>query len=156
MPIQNYRLLFSFCLLIGFSQISWATQNESGVQSHMDNERIIREFIAAWSRLDAAELVTYFTEDGTYYNMPIQPVTGRENLQGFIHNFLSAWEKTDWEILNIVADGDLVFAERVDRTVVAGRKVDLPCVGVFEMENGKIKMWRDYFDMATYTEGAQP
>ena len=24
-------------------------------------------------------------------------------------------------------------------------------VGVFEMENGKIKAWRDYFDFATYS-----
>lgn len=121
----------------------------------MNNEQVIREFIAAWSRLDAEELVTYFTEDGTYYNMPIQPVSGRENLQGFIHNFLQSWEQTEWEILNIVAQGDLVMAERMDRTVVAGRTVDLPCVGVFEMENGKIKVWRDYFDMATFTGGAQ-
>ncbi|MCH9784975.1 MAG: limonene-1,2-epoxide hydrolase, partial [Gammaproteobacteria bacterium] len=28
--------------------------------------------------------------------------------------------------------------------------VDLPCCGVFLMEDGKIKLWRDYFDMGTY------
>jgi hypothetical protein len=27
------------------------------------NERVIRDFIAAWSRLDAKELAAYFTED---------------------------------------------------------------------------------------------
>ena len=43
----------------------------------------------------------------------------------------------------------------MDRTVVAGRKVDLPCVGIFEMENGKIKVWRDYFDLATFTGAVQ-
>jgi limonene-1,2-epoxide hydrolase len=31
------------------------------------------------------------------------------------------------------------------------KAMDLPCTGVFEMENGKIKVWRDYFDMATFT-----
>jgi limonene-1,2-epoxide hydrolase len=30
----------------------------------MDNEKIIREFIDAWSRLDPEELSSYFTEDG--------------------------------------------------------------------------------------------
>ena len=39
-----------------------------------DNEQVIRDFIAAWSRLDVEELVQYFCEDGTYYNMPTQPV----------------------------------------------------------------------------------
>jgi len=117
----------------------------------MSNTRIIEEFIAAWSRLDASELVDYFTEDGTYHNMPIAPVTGRDNLLVFIANFLKSWDKTDWDVLNIVAAGDLVVAERLDRTVDGGRKVDLPCCGVFEMENGKIKVWRDYFDLATFT-----
>jgi limonene-1,2-epoxide hydrolase len=32
-------------------------------------------------------------------------------------------------------------------------------VGVFELEHGKIKAWRDYFDLSTYTQamtGAGP
>jgi limonene-1,2-epoxide hydrolase len=132
---------------------SSASVAETGEQT-MTNEQIIREFIGAWSRLDADELVTYFAEDGTYHNMPIAPVSGHADLRGFIGNFLKSWEQTDWEVLNIISRGDLVIAERVDRTVVAGRKIDLPCVGVFEMEGGKIKMWRDYFDMATFTTGA--
>ncbi len=41
----------------------------------MDNEKIIREFIEAWSRLDAEELSGYFTEDGVYHNMPSGPCT---------------------------------------------------------------------------------
>ena len=35
-----------------------------------DNEQIVRDFVAAWSRLDPAELAGYFTEDGCYYNIP--------------------------------------------------------------------------------------
>jgi limonene-1,2-epoxide hydrolase len=87
--------------------------------------------------------------------MPTAPVSGHANLQAFIHGFLKSWDKTDWEIINILAQGDLVIAERMDRTVVAGRKVDLPCVGIFEMEDGKIKVWRDYFDLATFTGAVQ-
>lgn len=116
-----------------------------------DNAQIIRDFIAAWSRLDAAELGAYFTEDGTYYNMPMEPVSGRENVQNFIAAFLGGWTQTDWDVLNLVSAGNVVIAERLDRTVAGDKKVDLPCCGVFEMEDGKIKVWRDYFDMATYT-----
>ncbi|MBL8538649.1 MAG: nuclear transport factor 2 family protein [Hyphomonadaceae bacterium] len=116
-----------------------------------DNETIVRRFIADWSSLDADTLVEYFTEDGVYYNMPAQPVAGRQNLRRFIGAFLSGWERTDWEILNLIGRGDVVIAERLDRTVVAGKAIDLPCCGVFEMRGGKIAVWRDYFDMATYT-----
>ena len=45
---------------------------------------------------------------------------------------------------------DVVVAERLDRTKAGDKSVDLPCAGVFEMENGKIKVWRDYFDLGTY------
>jgi len=116
-----------------------------------DNEKVVRAFIAAWSNLDAEELAGYFTEDGTYYNMMLNPVSGRENLIAFIGGFLSNWSETNWEIVNVVSDGDLIVAERVDRTRIGDKRVDLPCVGMFEMEGGKIKVWRDYFDLATYT-----
>jgi limonene-1,2-epoxide hydrolase len=115
-----------------------------------DNERIIREFIQAWSRLDAEELASYFAEDGVYHNMPISPVSGRGNVEQFIRGFLAGWDQTSWEILHIASSGNLVIAERVDRTRSGDKAVDLPCVGLFELEAGKIRIWRDYFDFATY------
>lgn len=116
------------------------------------NESTIRAFIAAWSRLDVEELVSYFTPDGTYHNMMTRPVSGHDNLRRFIGGFVRGWTRTDWEILNILAQGEVVIAERVDRTEVGGKKVELPCCGVFEMREGRIALWRDYFDMATYTK----
>ncbi len=116
-----------------------------------ENERIVREFIAAWSNLNVDQLVEYFAEDGTYYNMPAQPVSGHENLRKFIGAFLANWDRTEWEILNLLAEGNVVMVERMDRTVAGGKPVDLPCFGIFEMADGKIAEWRDYFDMATFT-----
>ena len=120
------------------------------VYEKTDNEEIIREFINAWSSLDTDLLVSFFTEDGVYHNMPTDPVAGHDNLRGFISAFLANWERTDWEVINLFSQGDTVMAERMDRTIVAGKPVDLPCCGVFEMRDGKIAVWRDYFDMATY------
>ena len=118
----------------------------------MSNSEIIQNFIGAWSRLDPDELAEYFTEDGTYHNMPTQPVVGKDNVKVFIENFLASWTQTDWEILNLVEQGDLVFCERIDKTRTTHGDVDLPCFGVFEMEDGKIQVWRDYFDLNTYTK----
>ena len=118
-----------------------------------ENEQIIREFIAAWSRMEASELVSYFTEDGIYHNMPMGPIGGRNNLEKFIDGFISGWSSTEWEIVNLLVDGDIVVVERLDKTRVGDKSVDLPCTGVFEMYHGKIKVWRDYFDLNTYTQG---
>lgn len=115
------------------------------------NAEIIREFIAAWPRLDPEELAGYFAEDGVYHNMPVEPVAGRENIKEMISSFIAPWTATDWEIRHLIASGDIVVAERVDRIHSGEVCVELPCNGVFEMEGGKIKVWRDYFDLATYT-----
>jgi limonene-1,2-epoxide hydrolase len=136
--------------LLCFSGV--AAGQTAGVRTMTDNETSVRNFIAAWSRLDAAELAGWFTEDGTYFNIPGTPVTGRDNIERFIAGFIRPWQSTDWEIVNLFGDGDLVVAERVDHTVVNGAPIDLPVTGIFEMRGGKIREWRDYFDMPTYTE----
>lgn len=119
------------------------------------NTRLIEEFCAAWSRLDPAELASYFTEDGVYHNMPAAPVKGREQIEGFIRGFAGGWTQTDWEILNLAETGNVVMAERIDRTRVGEKSVDLPCTGIFEIRGGKIACWRDYFDLGTYTRAMQ-
>lgn len=116
------------------------------------NEQIIRDFIASWSSLDPDRIVNFFADDSVYHNMPIAPVIGKAHVRGFIAAFIKDWSSTDWKILNLLSAGDIVVAERVDNTVVGGKPVSLPCCGLFEMEEGKIKVWRDYFDMATYTK----
>ena len=88
-----------------------------------DNERIIREFIEAWSRLDSKELAAYFAEDGVYHNMPTEPVVGRTNIEKFIAGFSASWTETTWDILNIVSSGDIVIAERLDRTRAGEKSV---------------------------------
>lgn len=117
-----------------------------------DNAAHIREFIEAWPRMDPAELAAYFTEDGVYHNIPIEPVAGRQNVERFIAAFVKNWTATNWDIVSLAADGDTVIAERVDHIHAGDKSVDLPCVGVFQMQDGKIKVWRDYFDMGTYAK----
>lgn len=115
------------------------------------NADIVRAFIATWSSLDAQRLAAYFCEDGVYHNMPAAPMKGRAQIAGFIGAFIKPWTSTTWDILNLVEAGNVVMVERLDCTRVGEKAVDLPCCGVFEMRDGKIAVWRDYFDMATYT-----
>jgi limonene-1,2-epoxide hydrolase len=132
--------------------VPYATKAQAQKDSQMsENEAVILAFIAAWSNLDATELAGYFTDDGIYYNMMLDPVSGREAISQFIGGFIANWSETNWEVLTIASTGNKVIAERVDRTRIGDKRVDLPVVGVFEMQDGKIKVWRDYFDLATYS-----
>jgi limonene-1,2-epoxide hydrolase len=120
-----------------------------------ENTELIEDFCKAWSRLDPVELAAYFSPDGIYHNMPAGPIQGREEIEKFIRGFAGGWTQTDWEILNLAETGDVVIAERIDRTQAGDKSVDLPCTGVFTIRDGKIASWRDYFDIGTYARAMQ-
>jgi limonene-1,2-epoxide hydrolase len=48
--------------------------------------------------------------------------------------------------------GNVVVNERLDRFRIGEGWLELPVAGFFEVtDDGRISVWRDYFDMATYT-----
>ena len=45
-----------------------------------------------------------------------------------------------------------MLTERVDKFEIGGKWVAIPVMGAFELEDGKIRAWRDYFDLAQFTK----
>ncbi len=116
-----------------------------------DNTDLVSAFCRAWSNRDVDEILGYFAEDAVYHNMPMPPMQGKPAIKTILQQIVSPTSWIEWETLNIAEAGNVVFTERVDRFEMAGKKVELPVAGVFEIEGGKIKAWRDYFDMAAWT-----
>jgi limonene-1,2-epoxide hydrolase len=115
-----------------------------------DNERLVREFCAAWARKNIDELLGFFTPDAVYHNIPLVPLTGIDAIRETLGMFVTPAERIEFELLASAASGDLVFTERVDHFEMMGKSVSLPVAGVFQVRNGKIAAWRDYFDMQTW------
>lgn len=113
---------------------------------------VVRRFCAAWSNINADELADYFTDDAVYHNIPIAPVTGRDTIKSTIAGFTGGVEKIEFQLRNIVADGPVVLTERVDVFVLPQGKIELPVMGAFEVRDGKIAAWRDYFDMKQFMD----
>jgi limonene-1,2-epoxide hydrolase len=115
-------------------------------------DEVVTEFCKLWSSPDPDQLAGYFAEDAVYHNIPMEPVEGREAIKQFIAGFTAAFEGIDFQVHRQVSDGNLVMNERTD---VMRRKdgddIPLPVTGVFEVVDGRIVAWRDYFDMATIT-----
>ena len=116
-----------------------------------DNIELVRRFCAAWANLDIPKMMDFFTDDAIYHNMPIQPIQGKDAIKSVIEQVVAPFERTDWEITHIVASGDVVLTERIDRFIGPEKTVELPVMGIFEIREGKIAAWRDYFDLATWT-----
>ena len=112
---------------------------------------VVRRFCAAWSdNIGAAELAAFFTDDAVYHNIPLAPVTGREaianNIASFIRPGAPGIESIQFRVINIAANGPVVMTERVDVFKLPHKSFELPVMGTFEVSDGKISAWRDYFD----------
>ncbi len=114
-------------------------------------ETLVRDFCDAWSRKNADELAEYFTDDAVYHNMPMAPVAGKEAIRSFLAAFLSGVESVEFQMKHLVASDEVVMTERVDVFRAGGREGAFEVAGIFEIRDGKIAAWRDYFDMAPVT-----
>lgn len=121
--------------------------------SREDAERLIETFIDAWAVLDVDRIMEHFTDEPTWHNMPMEAAVGTDAVRGAITAFAAMSSGIRFEILHQVIDGDLILNERVDHLDVNGRTIPLPVAGVFELRDGKIHIWRDYFDLAAFTNG---
>jgi limonene-1,2-epoxide hydrolase len=120
----------------------------------MTPDELVRTFIKhiEAKNLDAA--CALMTDDCEYDNVPMSKVFGTEAVKQVLGPFVAGCSEIDWVIVRQSASGNLdsgvVLNERVDRFMMNGRWVELPLAGVFEVKNGKIALWRDYFDLGTF------
>ena len=111
------------------------------------NDAFVRNFMAAWERRDTAFILDCFTEDAVYHSVPLTPIVGKAAIEEWVRGF-EAVPAGRIEVRNQVASGSVVMNERIDYITLNGKPVTLPICGVFEMDGGRIRAWREYFDLA--------
>jgi limonene-1,2-epoxide hydrolase len=110
----------------------------------------VRRFLKDMERLDYDAGLQLVAADCTYINPPpIGAVKGPAGIRAVLQPFFSPTVENDFQILREASDGAVVFMERLDRHRLKDKWVELPVTGVFEVRDGRIVYWRDYFDAAT-------
>ena len=117
-------------------------------------EKVVSDLFAAWTRLNVDEVMSHFTEDAVWDNVPMGPAKGHAAIREMTHGFMKDASAFSAKIFRSAHNGNVVFNERIDTIEMKnGKKADIPVAGVFELsEGGKIKVWRDFFDLATFTK----
>jgi len=110
------------------------------------NDAMVRAFLAAWERRDTEQIVGCFAEDGVYHSTPLTPIVGRAAIRDFVRGFEGV-PPGHLVIHHQVATEHVVMNERTDHITRNGRSVVLPICGVFEIRDGRIAAWREYFDL---------
>lgn len=108
---------------------------------------VVRRFCAAWGTKDLEAILSFFTADAVYHNIPLEPVVGPEQIKATIEGFSGGVDSIEFRVDAIAADGGTVLTERHDIFTFSNGVIDLPVMGTFEVVDGKISAWRDYFDM---------
>jgi limonene-1,2-epoxide hydrolase len=117
------------------------------------NSDLIDDFTAAWAKKDLDTIMGFFTDDAVYTNVPIDPPNqGSEAIRKTIEGFIGMAEKIEFVVHHQTENAQgVVMNERTDRFLIGDKWAEAPVMGVFEIEGGKIKAWRDYFDLAQFS-----
>lgn len=125
-------------------------------ENSAESEKVVKAFVDSWFKASLDETMSYLAEDVYYLNVPIpEPLKGRKKAREFLAPFftkdpLVVPSQFRTEVKQTVSDGANVMQERTDTFKIGGKQWSVPVVGVFEVKNGKITVWKDYFDMAQF------
>lgn len=114
---------------------------------------VVRKFFTAMEKMDFDTGLQYVADDLHYVNGPNAPVRGPQGVRTELEPFFAPIEENQFIIQREAANGDSVFIERLDRHRIPQGWFELPVTGVFEVRNGKIVYWREYFNLATVVDG---
>lgn len=113
---------------------------------------VVTALIRANEAQDVEAVLALCTNDIEYENVPMTVMRGHDEIRTMLGPFLGSAERVAWEVLAQVEQGDIVMNERVDRFWLPGDvTVELRVAGIFEVRNELVAVWRDYFDLASFT-----
>ena len=111
---------------------------------------IVNTFIAAIVAKDLDAALALVTDDVEYDNVPMAKVHGPDGIRSALEPFMTSVGRVEWVIHHQIEQGDVVMNERVDRFELGDRWMELPVAGLFVLRDGRIALWRDYFDLGTF------
>lgn len=114
-------------------------------------ERVVLGLCDAFGRHDAQALRQFFTDDVVYHNIPMEPAVGLEATIAAIEGFFGMFDSMVIETTHLAVRDDVVLTERVDTFTLGELVAPLPVMGTFELRDGRICAWRDYFDLGQVT-----
>jgi limonene-1,2-epoxide hydrolase len=110
---------------------------------------VVEAFLDAFAAMDFDTALAMLSDDVEYTNIPIGTVHGRSGVRDVLGPFFAPIHENEFLISRRAASGPVVFLERMDRHRLDHGWRELPVNSVFEVHDGTITVWRDYFDLAT-------
>ena len=139
--------LTGFSALLTATAASAATDPASAKQSpaETENARVVTAFCKTWSTRDLSKVLEYLADDCVYRMTETTPtVTGHKAIAERLQPAVEKSDQVEFRVLETFARGPLVLNHRVDSFKSKTRPLSWEGVGLFFLQNGKIKEWSDY------------
>jgi limonene-1,2-epoxide hydrolase len=111
---------------------------------------VVNAFFAALERRDTDAALALLSDDAVLDFVPVGAVKGRGAIRSRMVSFFAIATQLQVDLHRQLEDGSQVMHERTDRFEMNGLWGEIPIAGIFEVHEGKITLWRDYFDLPTF------
>ena len=111
----------------------------------------VQAFFRAMEDRDMDRALELADESIFYENVSLPPARGKAAFVKQMKGFEKFVEGFEVRMHAIAANGSTVLTERVDVLTVKGVPIDIWVCGTLEVRDGKITLWRDYFDWGQMT-----
>jgi limonene-1,2-epoxide hydrolase len=110
----------------------------------------VRRICEQWATMTLDEFREVMTEDCDYRNVPFEDDQriGPDAAHEILSSMGAKWD-VELNVVNLVGDERVVMTERTERFARKDGSREpfvLPVTGVFELRDGKVAAWRDYFE----------
>ena len=121
------------------------------ITAQIDNAHTVEVFLAALQDqvVDAAGAV--LDEHLVYQNVGFPTIRGRARAMKLFRG-MEGRARFEVKTHRIAVNGSTVLTERTDALVLGRVRLQFWVCGVFEVKDGRITLWRDYFDMFDFTK----
>ena len=117
-----------------------------------DNKRVVSQLWECLYRKDFDGVAACMADDGLYEDVPApdRGARGPANVVKRLRVGLDPVARFEHEIHRVVAEGDSVLVEHTETWhFETGEQLTNQFVTVHEVRDGKISLWRDYWDLDT-------
>ena len=116
-------------------------------------EEIVTRFLRALEQQDHDTVAGLLAPDLRYTNVSLPTMKGGGRVAKLIRKTLREGRAFEVQLHSIASTGNTVLTERTDVLKLGPLHVGFWVCGTFEVENGRITVWRDYFDWLDFTRG---
>jgi limonene-1,2-epoxide hydrolase len=124
---------------------------QTSTETSEQNAVIVETFLNSLQDQDFAAVDALVADDIVYQNVGLPTIRGGARVKKLLRS-MEGRMGFEVKFHRNVADGATVLNERTDAIVLGPLRMQFWVCGVFEVHDGQITLWRDYFDFYDVTK----